>query len=84
MGRRGSGDSQSKTEQSMPSISDHSSEKGESTSQLHELAVDDSIVDRKVIEKLLKNSCYKGKILFGLGLIIGLLIFSGFFIQLYK
>jgi hypothetical protein len=42
-----------KTEQSMPSTSDHSSEKGESTSQLHVLAVDDIIVDRKAIEELL-------------------------------
>jgi len=59
MDRTGSGDSQSKTQQSMPSTSDHSSEEGENTSQLHVLAVDDSIIDRKIIEKLLKNSCYK-------------------------
>eukprot|EP01018_Ginkgo_biloba_P011278 Gb_07568 [translate_table: standard] len=32
---------------------------GPSTSQLHVLAVDDSIIDRKVIEKLLKTSSYK-------------------------
>ena len=70
MGRKGSEDSQSKTEQSMPSTSDHSSEERESSSQLHVLAVDDSIIDRKVIEKLLQNSCYKGNILFELGLII--------------
>jgi len=43
----------------MPSISDQSTKEGESTSQLHVLAVDDSRVDRKVIEKLLKNSYYK-------------------------
>lgn len=30
------------------------------TSQFHVLAVDDSIVDRKVIERLLKISAYKG------------------------
>jgi len=59
MGSKGTQDSQSNTEQSMSSISDHASEEGESTSQLHVLAVDDSIIDRKVIEKLLKNSCYK-------------------------
>lgn len=52
MGRKGS-------EDSMPSTSDQSSEEGDRTSQLHVLAVDDSIIDRKVIEKLLKNSCYK-------------------------
>jgi two-component response regulator (ARR-A family) len=59
MGRKGSGDLQLRTEDSMPSTSDQSSEEGESTSQLHVLAVDDSIIDRKVIEKLLKNSCYR-------------------------
>jgi len=59
MGRKGSEYSQPKTKQSMPSTSDHSSEEGEITSQLHVLAVDDSIIDRKVVEKLLQNSCYK-------------------------
>jgi len=59
MGRKGSEDSQSKTEQSMPSTSNLSSEEGETTSQFHVLAVDDSIIDLKVIEKLLQNSCYK-------------------------
>lgn len=32
--------------------------------ELHVLAVDDSIVDRKVIERLLKISCCKGRIFF--------------------
>lgn len=59
MGRKGAQDSQSNTEKSMSSTSDHSSQEGESASQLHVLAVDDSVIDRKVIEKLLKNSCYK-------------------------
>lgn len=59
MGRKGFGDSQLRTEDTMPSTSDQSSRQGESTSQLHVLAVDDSTIDRKVIEKLLKNSCYR-------------------------
>ena len=48
----------------MPSTSNQSSEERENTSQLlHVLAVDDSVIDRKVVEKLLKNSCYKGNYL---------------------
>lgn len=39
--------------------SDQSREEVENTAQLHVLAVDDSITDRTVIEKILKNSCYK-------------------------
>lgn len=31
-------------------------------SQFHVLAVDDSIIDRKLIERLLKTSSYQGKI----------------------
>jgi two-component response regulator (ARR-A family) len=59
MGRKGSEGSKLTMEDSMLSTSDQLREKGESTAQLHVLAVDDSIIDRKVIEKLLKNSCYK-------------------------
>jgi len=59
MGRKGSEDSHFRTEDIMPSTLDQSSEEAKSTSQLHVLAVDDSIIDRKVIEKILKNSCYK-------------------------
>lgn len=33
---------------------------GESHSQFHVLAVDDSIIDRKLIERLLKTSSYQG------------------------
>ncbi|KAH9323404.1 hypothetical protein KI387_018043, partial [Taxus chinensis] len=44
---------------SMNSVSGDFVEMGTSTSQTHVLAVDDSIVDRKVIEKLLKKSSYK-------------------------
>lgn len=39
--------------------SDGFNQEGPSTSPPHVLAVDDSIIDRKVIEKLLKNSSYK-------------------------
>lgn len=35
----------------------------EAQTQFHVLAVDDSLVDRKLIEKLLKISSYQGKIL---------------------
>ena len=64
MGRKGSEDSELTTEDRMPSTSDQLSEERENTSQLlHVLAVDDSIIDRKVVEKLLKNSCYKGNYL---------------------
>ena len=64
MGRKGSKDSELTTEDRMPSTSDQSSEERENTSQLlHVLAVDDSIIDRKVVEKLLKNSYYKGNYL---------------------
>lgn len=31
-----------------------------SDTQFHVLAVDDSIIDRKLIEKLLRTSCYQG------------------------
>ena len=51
MGRKGSEDSELPTEDRIPSTSDQSSEERENTSQLlHVLAVDDSIIDRKVIE----------------------------------
>ena len=64
MGRKGSEDSELTIEDRMPSTSDQSSEERENTSQLlHVLAMDDSIIDRKVVEKLLKNSCYKGNYL---------------------
>ena len=64
MGRKGSEDSELTTEDRMPSTLDQSREERENTSQLlHVLAVDDSIIDRKVVEKLLKNSCYKGNYL---------------------
>ena len=64
MGRKGSEDSELTTEDRIPSTSYQSSEERENTSQLlHVLAVDDSIIDRKVVEKLLKNSCYKGNYL---------------------
>ncbi|XP_057824046.2 two-component response regulator ORR3 isoform X1 [Cryptomeria japonica] len=43
----------------MSSTSDDFSKVGLSSAQLHVLAVDDSAIDRKVIEKLLKNSSYK-------------------------
>lgn len=33
----------------------------DATSQMHILAVDDSVVDRKVLERLLKNSSFRGK-----------------------
>ncbi|GLJ32446.1 hypothetical protein SUGI_0652860 [Cryptomeria japonica] len=43
----------------MGSICHEFNQEGQSTSQFHVLAVDDSIIDRKVIERLLKNSSYK-------------------------
>ena len=33
---------------------------GDSHSQFHVLAVDDSLIDRKLIERLLKTSSYQG------------------------
>lgn len=42
-------------------VSDCSSSGGQ---EFHVLAVDDSIIDRKVIERLLKISCCKGVFLF--------------------
>ena len=33
---------------------------GDSRSQFHVLAVDDSLIDRKLIERLLKTSSYQG------------------------
>lgn len=42
-------------------ISDDSKQSCSSTTQLHVLAVDDSLVDRKVIERLLKISSCKGE-----------------------
>ncbi|KAH9323405.1 hypothetical protein KI387_018044, partial [Taxus chinensis] len=62
MGLRGaSGDLQYITAEhsDMSSSCDDFGQVGTSTSQPHVLAVDDSIIDRKVIERLLKNSSYK-------------------------
>ena len=64
MGRKGSEDSELTIEDRMPSTSDQLSEERENTSQmLHVLVVDDSIIDRKVNENILKKSCYKGNYL---------------------
>lgn len=41
-------------------------------SQFHVLAVDDSIIDRKLIERLLKTSSYQGKIYCFLALALAL------------
>lgn len=44
-------------------------------SQFHVLAVDDSIIDRKLIERLLKTSSYQGKIYCFLALALWLSLF---------
>ena len=58
---------------------------GDSSAELHVLAVDDSLVDRKVIERLLKNSSCKGiKVLHGFTYLFVFLIGSIFFSFLFS